>query len=74
MTASGSSLDPDISPAYATLQERRVARARGVSVAQIAAVVAEFTSGRDLGFLGEPVVNVLRLNIALDQRYPALRR
>ncbi|SHF78963.1 K+-transporting ATPase ATPase C chain [Jatrophihabitans endophyticus] len=70
VTASGSGVDPTISPAYATLQERRIAAARGITVAQVAAVVADVRSGRDLGFLGEPVVNVLRVNAALDERYP----
>jgi K+-transporting ATPase ATPase C chain len=70
VTASGSSLDPEISLTYAKLQEARVARARGVSVRQVAAVVDRIESGRDLGFIGEDKVNVVRLNLALDQRYP----
>jgi potassium-transporting ATPase KdpC subunit len=70
VTASGSGLDPEISPAYARLQEPRVARTRGVSVAQVAELVAKYEMGRDLGFLGEARVNVLQLNLALDRTYP----
>ncbi|TRW82742.1 potassium-transporting ATPase subunit C [Mycolicibacterium sp. 018/SC-01/001] len=71
VTASGSGLDPHISPAYADLQIARIARARGVSDDQIRTLVAEYTSGRTLGFFGEPRVNVLELNLALDEQYPA---
>ena len=70
VTASGSGLDPDISPAYARLQTRRVARERGVSTAAVKALISASTTGRALGFLGEPVVNVPELNAALDRLHP----
>lgn len=67
VTSSGSGLDPHISVANAELQLNRVARARAISTEPIRLLVAKFTSARDLGFLGEPTVNVLLLNRALDQ-------
>jgi K+-transporting ATPase ATPase C chain len=65
LTASASGLDPQISPAYALQQVSRVAAARGLSESSVHALVETFIQGRDLGYLGEPTVNVLRLNIAL---------
>jgi K+-transporting ATPase ATPase C chain len=70
LTTSGSGLDPHISPASAEAQAERVAKARGASADQIRSMIASHTEGRDLGFLGEPRVNVLQLNLELDRTFP----
>ena len=70
LTASASGLDPDISPASAQAEVPRVAKARGISEDQLNQLVAQYTKSPELGILGEPRVNVLELNLALDQQYP----
>jgi K+-transporting ATPase ATPase C chain len=70
VTASGSGLDPDISPAYARLQAARIAKVRGTTVDAVVKLEDRHTAGRALGFLGEPAVNVLDLNLDLDRTYP----
>ncbi|MBY4866545.1 potassium-transporting ATPase subunit KdpC [Burkholderia sp. Bp9017] len=69
-TSSGSGLDPDITPAAAAYQAERVAKARGLPVDQVDRLIAEHTSGRQLAVLGEPRINVLQLNLALDDLKP----
>jgi K+-transporting ATPase ATPase C chain len=70
ITTSGSGLDPDISPAAAEFQVSRVARERGLSAAELRSIVAKHTQQRQFGFLGEPRVNVLELNLELDATHP----
>jgi K+-transporting ATPase ATPase C chain len=71
VTASASGLDPYISPQNAAIQVNRVATARHTTPAAVAALVSKYTQGRTIGFLGEPRVNVLELNIALNEKYPS---
>lgn len=73
LAASGSGLDPHLPPDAARWQLPRIARARGVEVARLEALLGELVEGRDLGFLGEPRLNVLEFNLALDRRFPAPR-
>jgi potassium-transporting ATPase KdpC subunit len=68
VTTSGSGIDPDISPAYAALQARRVAAVRHIPLSTVEKLIKQNTDGRSLGFFGEPGVNVLELNLALDGR------
>lgn len=68
VTTSGSGIDPAISPAYAQLQAKRVAAVRNLPLSTVESLIRDNTDGRSLGFLGEPAVNVLKLNVALDKR------
>jgi K+-transporting ATPase ATPase C chain len=74
VTTSASGFDPHITPASAEFQLQRIARERGTSIDQIRALVAKHTEGRQFGFLGEPRVNVLELNLDLDERFPARKQ
>jgi K+-transporting ATPase ATPase C chain len=74
VTTSASGFDPHITPAAAEFQMPRISKERGVSVEQLRALVARHTEGREFGFLGEPRVNVLELNLELDERFPASKQ
>ncbi len=74
VTTSASGLDPDITPAAAEFQVPRLTRERGLSEEQVRQLIREYTQGRQLGFLGEPRVNVLEVNLALDQLKPMARK
>jgi potassium-transporting ATPase KdpC subunit len=67
VTTSGSGIDPDVSPAYAALQSRRIAAVRGLSLQKVQQLIKQHTTSRSWGFFGEPGVNVLELNLALDK-------
>ena len=69
VSRSASGLDPDVSPDNAALQAPRIAKARNVALARVQAVIAEYSEGRELGIFGEPRVNVLAVNLALDQQF-----
>lgn len=73
VTTSGSGLDPEISPAYARFQAPRIARARGMTADAVEAVIARHQAGRLLGFIGQPRVNVLMVNLELDRQAGAIR-